>query len=41
MFAHGGGGFINALRLHMCALNFHMKPSIQDSAEDLSDDAFV
>jgi hypothetical protein len=36
-----GGISIHALRSHMSALNFHTKPSIQNSGEDLSDDAFI
>jgi hypothetical protein len=36
-----GGKTIHALRSHMSTLNFPMKPSIQDSVEDLSDDAFL
>jgi hypothetical protein len=36
-----GGKTIHALRSQMSALNFHTKSSIQDSGEDLSDDAFV
>jgi hypothetical protein len=35
-----GGKSIHALRSHMSALNFHTKPSIEDSGEDLSYDAF-
>jgi hypothetical protein len=36
-----GGKTIYALRSHMSALNFRTKPSIWDSGEDLSDNAFV
>jgi hypothetical protein len=36
-----GGKSIHTLRSHMSALNFHTKPSIRDSGENLSDDAFV
>jgi hypothetical protein len=36
-----GGKTIHALRSYMSALNFHMKPSIQDSVGDFNDDAFV
>jgi hypothetical protein len=35
------GKSIHALLSHMSALNIHTKPSIRDSGEDLSDDAFV
>jgi hypothetical protein len=38
---HRGGKFVHALCSHMSPLNFHTKPSIQNSGEDLSDDAFV
>jgi hypothetical protein len=36
-----GGKTVHALRSHMSALNFHTKPSISDSAQDLNDDAFI
>jgi hypothetical protein len=36
-----GGKTIHALHSHMRALNFRTKPSIPESAQDLSDDAFV
>jgi hypothetical protein len=36
-----GGKTIHALCLHMSDLNFCTKPSVQDSVEDLNDDAFV
>jgi hypothetical protein len=38
---HWGGKFVHALHSHMSSLNFHTKPSIESSGEDLSDDAFV
>jgi hypothetical protein len=36
-----GGKTVHTLRSHMSALNFHTKPSIPDSAQDLNDDAFI
>jgi hypothetical protein len=36
-----GVKIVHALHSHMSALNFHTKPSVQDSVQDLSDDAFV
>jgi hypothetical protein len=36
-----GGKCVHALRLHMNALKFHTKPFIENSGEDLSDDAFI
>jgi hypothetical protein len=36
-----GGKSIYALRLHMSTLKFHTKPSIENSGEDLSNDAFI
>jgi hypothetical protein len=36
-----GGKTIHALRSHMSALSFRTKPSIQDSVEDLSNNAFI
>jgi hypothetical protein len=36
-----GGKCVHAIRSHMSALNFYMKPSIEHSGEDLSDVAFI
>jgi hypothetical protein len=36
-----GGKTVHALLSHMGTLNFHTKPSVQDSVEDLSDDSFI
>jgi hypothetical protein len=36
-----GGKPVHALRSHMSPLNFRTKPYVQDSVEDLSDDALV
>jgi hypothetical protein len=37
----GGGATVHALRSHMSPLNFCLKSSVLDSAQDLSGDAFV
>jgi hypothetical protein len=36
-----GARIFHALRSHRSALNFRMKPSVEDSVQDLSDNAFV
>jgi hypothetical protein len=36
-----GGKTVHTLRSHMSSLNFRTRPSVQDSVEDLSDDAFI
>jgi hypothetical protein len=36
-----GGKCVHALRSHMNALKFRTKPFIENSGEDLSDDAFI
>jgi hypothetical protein len=36
-----GATTVHTLRSHISTLNFCMKPSVQDSVQDLSDDAFI